>query len=144
MAVKSISSPAFYDADRNLRLSLAISPKRTLKLECFIERVNETWTVNASAVCIISQNQKNLSGTFRCQLPPLVLQPMDVRVLGAWREVFMKDYYWPFPPLIREDNSSELDPLEGLEEYANQDLLQISAYRNGFTVRSDSLQLESD
>jgi hypothetical protein len=142
MVLKAIYKPEFCDGNRTLHLYLEISPRKTLSLECTLQKANETWRVSASIICTVAQNQKNPPLTYTCQLPPIVLQPMDTRVIGAWYDVFWKENQWPIPLLMLEDE--QLDPIESLDRFANQNLLEIKAYKNGFTLKSEYLQLETN
>jgi hypothetical protein len=144
MTLRPIYDSKFYDKNCDLQLSLEISAHKALKIQCSIKKADDAWTVGASIFCIVSENQKNPAKTFTCQLPSLTLEPTEIKVIGAWLDVFLKENSWSLPPLICEDDSTQLDPLASLEEYANQNLLEITAYTNGVTVKSEYLQLQEN
>jgi hypothetical protein len=144
MVLKPIYKPEFFDENRTLRLHSKIPPHKALNLECTFKKASEAWRVSVSIICTIAENQKNPPINFTCQLPPIDLQPMDTKVIGAWNSIFWKEDYWPLPLLTQEGKSAQLNPEEALDELANQDLLVITVYKNGFTVKSEYLQLETN
>ena len=145
MTFKPIYDPVFFDSNSKLSLCLTISPDKNLELKCSIKKVENTWQIKVHLVCLVSQNHENAPKTFVCKLKPVDLQAMESRVIGAWKEVFLKESgnQLNLPAFIRDIDWDRLDPIDALDQFANQDLLEISAYENGITLKSEYLKIKT-
>ncbi len=145
MSFKPISDSVFIEDNSTLNLLLAIAPKKQMELVCSINKAGDAWQIQAQIICTISENQTQSPQKFACNLGSVKLEPMETRTIGAWKEVFSRSGgdQWNLAKMhLEDDNGRRMNAVETLAKYANQELVEITAYGNGVSVKSDYLTLK--
>lgn len=145
MSFKPISDSVFIAVNSTLNFHLDISSEKKMDLECSIVKVGEAWQVQAQIAYFISLKPTQSTQKFECSLDSVYLEPMETRTIGAWKEVFLRSNgdQWSLSALVLEGNREVyINPVESFAKYANQNLLEITAYENGVSIKSDYLTLK--